>query len=152
MKPAILLAIITLAACGGRQPDWVSPNGSEFFYEEGTPHWDPAQIAHQESSFIEAVSRFPGYPASKVRDAIRQVEVHIYSKPLSCPGSSPSGLCSGLEDFQTIKVVNRGCPYNSAFTHEEGHWIQYAVRGVTDYGHTDTAFWKVADAAAGTCP
>ena len=132
------LALALLTACGGlRAPDYVSTAGAEYRFE-GTAPWLPDQIEAQEQGFLKALP--PGY--EQAGKAMKLAQVFVYPSKLQCG----TGWCNGLEDYQELSVVDLGCPAKSALTHEMAHLLQWDLKGVTDYDHTETLLWTVADA------
>lgn len=132
---------ILLAAC--TSPDFVSEAGVRYYYEADAGHWAPDEINAQEQGFIQEVAG-PNYPMESVRDALAHTEVTITADHVPCPWASETG-CNGLQDGYYLTVRNMGCPGASALTHEMAHLLQQTIHGWTDYKHTETALWELAE-------
>lgn len=138
----ILLASSCLSTGCSRIPDYTSPNGVSYFYEADVTPWETSQIDAQEAGFLAAIEVHPGYENS--RAALAGVSVTVYGAKYHC-NTSATGWCDGDEDFANLSVVRLDCPGNSALTHEMLHWLDWTLRGVTDYDHTGP-LWSIADA------
>ena len=132
-------------------PDYTSAAGVEYRFEFNTPKWDVSQIELQEQAFIEKISSYPGYTHDDVIRSLGRAYVWVYPSKFGCI-ASPTGYCSGEQDGLNLDIADLGCPGKSAVTHEMAHWLQQDIYGITDYNHTDKAFWAIADSAAdGSC-
>ncbi len=139
------LALI-LAACGPA-PDYRSSHGVAYFFDE--VEWSHEEIEEQETWFLTQVVSNPGYPETRVLEALEQVEVHLKIDPIPCGYSKG---CNGLQDYEVLLVRAHACPFQSALTHEMAHWLQQALHGVNDYRHEEVELWKIANSRPRDCP
>lgn len=147
MKTLLLAVAVLGTGCQtGPVPDLVSEHGVSFFWRGA--QWTPEDIAEQENWFLENV---PGdrYPQNKVLEAMSWAEVYLTPDPIPCQGSR-TGFCNGLQDYERLHVRDLGCPFNSAYTHELGHWLQQILNR-DDYQHLEKDFWEVADGRPRSC-
>lgn len=139
-----------LSSCGPR-PDLVSDKGVSFFFIDGEG-WPKPDIDEQESWFVARLDPLSnGYHYWDVEREMRVVEVDVYKDPIPCGKSSPTGLCEGLQYDNVLQVHNKGCVFNSAYTHELMHWLQESIKGYTDYDHGEQNIWPIADGAPHGC-
>jgi len=141
---ALYFALL-LAACSP-PPDYVSSYGTEYYFQPGV-HWDGWQIEAQESAFIGQLSAITKY--NQALKALPWVHVLVYPDTMHCSWVE-GGSCEGFQDGVALYVHGK-CPFESALTHEEMHWIQQYTDGGYDPSHLEPKVWAIADQPAGRC-
>jgi hypothetical protein len=127
-------------------PDYVTALGTRIYLEPGAS-WDWAQVEHQEQSFIEAST----FSMEEARTALSELDVYVHAEVLPCDWLRPGATCSGWQQGAEVHVVAYRCVHESAFTHEEAHWLQERLLGWIDRRHEAVPLWKIADAQYGQC-
>lgn len=145
-----VLAALVLAGCNlppaATAPDFTSAAGVGFWLGPDS-NWKPEQIQEEEDWFVAGLAG-TDYSGSKILKALARARVYVTQDPIPCQ----SGLCNGIENENLLEVRNMACVHGSALNHEEAHWLQLQVHGFTDYNHTETALWQVADSHPRPCP
>lgn len=149
MKTLLFFAIFTICFACSNSADFVSQHGVRLFYQKGANRWDEAQVNNQELYFLDKLKKAGIY--LEADKALAEAAAYIYPDKIACGSSSPTGYCNGLQDYSSVHVRDMGCPYNSAYTHELAHWVQQAA-GVSDYSHTESMLWNIANSAPEKCP
>lgn len=143
MKQALILIVLLTAACGGREPDYVSRAGAEYYFEPGSWHWEPEHIEYTEQILRHKLSKLSDYPIDKMRRATNGVKVHIYKDRLPCKYDING--CLGLALHGTIKMMYEPCALQSALPHELAHIYQQALYNFVDYEHAEQDVWDMVD-------
>ena len=138
-----LYLVLLLAACGP-PPDYVSNRGISYYWQGAS--WDTNLIEEQEDWLF---TRLPPDLADKpVESELGHVRVLVYPDMLRCS----SGDCWGRQDYSVLHVTARDCPFNSALSHEIGHWMQFFFLKKTEYLHESTNYWYIVDSSPRECP
>lgn len=153
MKPWPLLPLAatgcaTLLA-GELHADFTAQSGAAYYWRGS--QFAPALVEEQEAWFLAKLAALH-YPPATVATAMRAARIRVYPDKIACSDASPTGYCNGVQSQEQLQVRNMGCPFSSALTHEEAHWIREAVLGDPDSEHKDAALWAIADGAPRACP
>lgn len=138
------LALIALLATGCRAPpDIVTTRGVQIFFKEPGITWTKSQANAQDDWLVDnlAALRGHGYDRFDVNMAMNLVYVYVYTGPIPCGSSSPSGFCNGFQDHNVLYVRGMDCVYSSAYSHEIMHWLQERIRKMNDYDHVEADVW-----------
>jgi hypothetical protein len=145
----LILFSLFLAACG--PPPTFITQYDPYYLNSTDIKWTAEQAKAQELYLVRNLMSL-GYDYNEVVKNLTKASVYVYDHPVDCPGSSPSNLCNGLEYGAMLMVRDMGCPYNSAVSHEQAHWLRGQIKGDADFYHLDTALWTIADSSDKRCP
>ena len=84
----------------------------------------------------------------EVRETLGWITLDWESSPFACKyqenGEQISGLCSGTQDFEHLRVVWYGAISDTALFHEITHWVLQRI-GMDDPFHSHREFWDAEE-------